>query len=106
MAYSHHSVYAALRQAIVEHKQVACFYDGHYRECCPHVLGLKRGRQHVLTFQFAGGSSRGLPPEGQWRCMDVDRISGIIVRDGPWRTGESHTRPQTCVDLIDVEVTY
>lgn len=96
--------YAVIRQAIVSRQQIVCNYRGCRRECCPHTLGLKRGKKHVLTYQFGGHSNTGLPPGGQWRCMDVDEISDLIVRDGPWHTGVSHTRPQTCVDIIDVEV--
>ncbi len=98
-----------LRQAILEKKQIVANYDGLPRELCPHVLGWKDGVSHVLSFQFAGQSSKGLPPEGQWKCMNVDRLSNLMLRDGPWRTGVRKTnRPQSCVDLnqIDVEVDF
>ena len=97
-------IYSLLRQAIIEQKQVVATYQGHLREVCPHVLGLKNGKEHLLSYQFAGGSSKGLPPGGQWRCMDVNQIVNATLRDGPWRTGDSHLKPQTCVDVIDVQV--
>ena len=98
------AIYSLLRQAIIERKQVILAYAGYEREVCPHVLGLKQGRQHVLTFQFGGGSASGLPPGGQWRCMDVGKIRTATMRDGPWHTGLSHTQPQSCVDQIDVQI--
>jgi hypothetical protein len=52
-----------------------------------------------------GQSNSGLPAGGQWRCMDVSAVTNVVVWDGPWHTGLSDTRPQTCVDLIDIEVT-
>jgi len=61
----------------------------------------------VLSFQFAGESSKGLSPEGQWKCMDVDGLSQVSLRDGPWHTGTRKTNePQRCVDQIEAEVVY
>jgi len=99
--------YAVLRDAIVNKKQVSCFYRNLPREICPHVIGLgKNGREMVLSFQFAGQSSKELPPSGEWRCMQVDEISNAISRAGPWHTGDNHSRPQSCVKDIDVEVDH
>jgi hypothetical protein len=98
--------YAVLRDAIVNKRQVVCEYQGRPREVCPHVIGTKNGHRKVLTFQFAGQSSTGLPPGGEWRCMFVDQIRGAESRDGEWHTNPRHTQPQTCVDGIDVEVAY
>ena len=98
--------YAVLREAILNEQQVTCVHNGYHRELCPHVLGIKNGREQVLSFQFAGESSRGLPPGGEWRCMRVQDIQNAELRDGPWHTSQSHTQPQTCVDEIDVEVSY
>lgn len=103
------TVYELLYQAISEKKQILAVYDGYPREMCPHVLGWKNGVRHIFSFQFAGGSSQGLPPEGQWKCMDVDGLSNVSLRDGPWHTGTRKTdKPQSCVDLnqIDLEVAF
>jgi len=103
------SVYDLLYLAIKDRKQIIVEYDGYHREMCPHVLGWKGGVRHVLSFQFAGDSSQGLPPEGQWKCMDVDGLSGVVLRDGPWHTGTRKTsKPQSCVDLgrIDIQVAF
>lgn len=98
------TTYALLRQAVLERKQVTCIYQGLHREICPHCIGQgKRGEQKVLSFQFAGSSSKGLPPGGQWRCMDVADISNVVLRDGEWHTGHSHLKPQTCVKTVDVQ---
>ncbi len=98
--------YSVMRAAILSIQQVVCDYHGHRREVCPHVIGTKDRCDKVLTFQFAGGSIRGLPPGGEWRCMFVDDITNAVARKGVWHTGESHTQPQTCVDEVDVEVAY
>ena len=95
-----------LRVAITQKKQVTAYYDNFYREMCPHALGWKYGVYHVLSFQFAGQGSHPLPPEGQWKCMDVDGLTGVTLVDGPWYSGASHTKPQTCIDQLEVEVSY
>ena len=100
------STYAVLREAVLAKKQVVCWYQGYERSICPHVLGTKRGREQTLAFQFAGGSKTGLPPGGRWRCMVVAEIANATLRDGDWHTGDDHSRPQTCVDVIDVEVSF
>lgn len=100
------STYEILCHAIRNKQQVYCDYDGHLRRMCPHVIGRKNFQIQVLSFQFAGSSSSGLLPDGEWRCMRVDRIRNAELRDGPWYTGERHSQPQTCVDLVEVEVDY
>lgn len=100
------SAYSVLRDAIINKLQVTCTYNGYAREISPHVIGMKGGKQQVLSYQFAGESSSGLPPGGEWRCMDVGRISNAESRPGDWHTETSHTQPQTCVDDVDVEVAY
>src|SRR5205823_4959442 len=94
-----------IRQAIIDGNQVTCFYHNLHRECCPHVLGEKRGRPHVLMFQFAGESSRGMPPNGEWRCMDVDEMSQVVVQSGPWYSEQNYSLDTDhCIDVIDVNV--
>jgi hypothetical protein len=75
------------------------------REYCPHMIGWKRGTRHVLGWQFAGFSERGLPAEGGWRCFDVDELVGVIVRPGPWYRGWTTGRGQQhCIDQIELVV--
>lgn len=96
--------YHTLRQALIGRTPVRCMYHGHMRECCPHTLGSSDGVPRVLMFQYGGQSSSGLPPGGQWRCMDVAAISSLTAVVGGWHTGHSHLRPQTCVKNVDVKV--
>jgi hypothetical protein len=98
--------YDIFKGAILARQQVVCIYKGHERFVCPHVIGLKNGKRQVLTWQFAGGSSSGLPREGQWRCMEVDQVTNARAQDGEWHTGKEHTQRRVCVDEIDVEVAY
>lgn len=97
------AAYALFRQAIVERKQVTLMYQGRPREVCPHCIGHKDGQEKVLTYQFGGASSKGLPPGGEWRCLFIDQAQDVTLKEGAWHTGPGHTRPQTCVDNVDVE---
>jgi len=96
-------VYELIREATLARQQVVATYRGHRRELCPHVLGKKDGRPQALFFQFGGGSSSSLPPDGDWRCIPVAGLEDVVVRDGPWHTGSGHRYPETCVDTIDAE---
>ena len=98
------STFETIRQAMQNRQQVTCTYQGRHREICPHTLGYKNGQEKVLGFQFAGDSSKGLPPGGEWRCMFIEQIEQVAVQDGPWHTRDDHLRPQTCVDDIVEEV--
>jgi hypothetical protein len=96
--------YDAVRQAIVEKEQIVATYGGHRREMCPHVIGTKGGRPQALFWQFAGSSGSGLPLGGEWRCFPIGGLSDVVRRPGQWHTGGHPRQPQTCVDLVDVEV--
>jgi len=97
------STYELIRQAMLERQQVEAVYDGHRRRLCPHVIGTAKGEQRALFFQFAGTSSRGLPPGGDWRCLSLARLSEVVVRDGSWHS-RPHSRPQHCVEQVDLEI--
>lgn len=94
--------YALLRHAIERKEQVIAFYDGEPREFCPHVLGAKQGRRHVLAYQFGGESRSGLPPRGEWRCFEVDRLESVSLRPGQWHSAANVFNAQSCMDTIDV----
>ena len=98
------SYFGAIRASMEAQKPFTCTYNGLRRDVCAHTLGRKNGKEQVLVFQFAGESSKGLPPEGEWRCMPVAGIENFGELDGPWRTGEGHSQKQTCVDDVDFEV--
>lgn len=98
--------YTLVKQAILDQAQVIATYRGHRREMCPHVIGTKDGRRQALFFQFAGGSSSGLPPGGEWRCIPVDQLTDVVAQPGEWHTSTGHSKPQTCVDYVDAEIPY
>lgn len=101
--------YDLIREAILDKKRIFATYQGHHREMCPHVIGTKNGRRQALFYQFGGTSSSG-PIIGDspsnWRCMPVEGLSHVEIVDGEWMTSYNHSRPQTCVDIIDVEVDF
>jgi hypothetical protein len=96
--------YSIVRQAIIQKLDIAATYAGRRRLMSPHVIGTKNGRRQALFYQFGGSSGSGLPPGGDWRCMAIVGLSGVSSFKGVWHTGRSHTRPQTCVDVVDVVV--
>jgi len=95
---------ALLEQAILHREQVVAVYAGEERAFCPHALGTKGQRRHVLAYQFAGGSRSGLPPGGDWRCFAVDDLERATSRPGPWYTAPNVFNPQACLDEIDLVV--
>jgi hypothetical protein len=87
-------VYELIRAATLGKRQVLATYKGHRRELCPHVLGTKEGRRQALFFQFGGGSWSALPPGGDWRCIPVDGLEDVVVREGPWHTVLTNSNPR------------
>ncbi len=101
--------YELIREAILNKRQVHATYHGHRREMCPHALGTKNGRKQALFYQFGGTSRTGLGPIGSsdnWRCIPIAWLSDIAISDGPWYTAPDHSRRQTCVGTVEVEVAY
>ncbi|PHM29075.1 hypothetical protein [Xenorhabdus innexi] len=101
--------YDLIEEAIRNKKQVIAMYKGHLREMCPHVLGKKNGKEQALFYQFGGHSSSGsIIPGSQrnWRCIQIDGLSDITLRNGEWHTADNHSQKQTCVDDIDIEVIF
>jgi hypothetical protein len=97
--------YKIFERAMRRRKPMLCMYDGHPRALCPIVLGHSSGgEEKALTFQFAGGSRKGLPRGGQWRCLWLAEISEAELCDGPWIAGSRHTQPQGCVEVVDLDV--
>ena len=103
--------YQIIRQAILDKTIIVAVYDGLERIMCPHVIGTnKQGREQALCYQFAGDSrSRPIEPDGSpvnWRCIDIAKLGSVNTTTGPWHTAPNHSRPQTCVANIDVEVQF
>jgi hypothetical protein len=98
--------YNRVRDALLKKQQIVAEYDGHVREMCPHVIGRKNGREQALFYQFAGTSSSGEIIPGSkknWRCIPINGLRVIEIKDGVWHTSIEHTQKQTCVDDIDVK---
>jgi hypothetical protein len=93
-----------LEHAILHREQVVATYDGEVREFCPHALGTKDRRRHVLAFQFGGASKSTLPRGGEWRCFAVDRLVNAVSRPGPWHTAANLFNAQSCLDVVDLVV--
>jgi hypothetical protein len=95
--------YRLFEQAMRLSKQILCMYDGYPRELCPIILGHSQGQEKALTYQFSGQSKSGLPSGGEWRCLWLSKISNVQLRDGPLLVGSRHTRPQGCVQDVDLD---
>lgn len=97
-------IYNLFSQAMAGRKQVLCLYGGHLRELCPIILGHSHGQEKALTYQFGGKSQSGLTRGGEWRCLWLNKVSNVQLRDGPWHAGNGHSQPQGCVELVDLDV--
>lgn len=100
------AIYELLRLAASRRQAVAAIYDGLPRLLCPHVLGRKSGRLHMLCYQFGGSSHSSLATEadgvGRWRCLAVEKLSQVEWRADAWHT-EPRSPRQTCIDEIDFD---
>ncbi len=122
----HGDVYRIVRQAIETRSPISAVYDGHPRLFCPHRLGRNREAQlRVLCYQYGGTSWSGqdavagtnlgpvqllinsaLKPPGSpdnWRCIALDKLSGVKLQEGAWQTAPNHSRPASCVIDADVD---
>lgn len=103
------SNYQIIKEAIINKQPISAVYNGKYREMCPHVIGKKNGRNQALFYQFGGESNSSNIIAGSasnWRCIQIDGLSNIKVISGGWHTASNHSIPSTCVDEIDVEVSF
>jgi hypothetical protein len=96
--------YRLFERAMKTRKRIACMYNGYPRELCPVILGHSQGEEQALTYQVGGQSRSGLPRNGEWRCLALSKVSHIQLREGAWRTGSSHSQPQGCVEIVDLDV--
>jgi hypothetical protein len=64
----------------------------------------RNGQEVALVYQFGGGSKSGLPSGGEWKCLWLSRVHDVRLRDGPWHSGSSHARRQTCVQIVDIDI--
>ena len=100
--------HAQVRSAIVHRRPLAALYRGRRRLLCPHLLGWNKHRRlQVLCYQYGGDSESGLQPAGSpdnWRCLAVENFSQVELLDGPWQTAENYSRPQTCIEQVELDV--
>lgn len=79
-------VYHIVRNAVIRKQQIFAMYKGHPRQMCPHVIGMKNGREKALFYQFGGTSSTGhqiIPGSpDNWRCLFLDELTNVEARDG------------------------
>jgi hypothetical protein len=97
-----------IRAAIIHRCPIAALCRGRRRLLCPHLLGWNRHRRvQVLCYQYGGDSESGLRParaSDNWRCLAVENLSHVELLDGPWQTAENHSRPQTCIEEVELDV--
>ena len=101
-------VHAQVRAAIIHRRPIAALYRGRRRLLCPHLLGWNKHRRlQVLCYQYGGDSESGLKPADaadNWRCLAVENLSQVELLDGPWQTAENRSRPQNCIEAIELDV--
>jgi hypothetical protein len=96
--------YAKIWRAIRERLQITCAYQARYREACPIILGYSaEGQERVLVFQIGGQTSAGSKLPG-WRSFDLTGLSGLKLREGSFVEGDRHTRTQSLIRFVDVDV--
>lgn len=104
------SNFILLKEAIQNKKQCTAIYDWYYREFCPHTLWWgKDGTDSCLIYQFWWQTSSWpvlSETKDNWRCIKVDWLQNLQVRDGAWHTFGNHSHEQTCVREIDTEVDF
>ena len=96
--------YELIAHAMATRQQVLCVYLGHARALCLTILGHTDGEECTLAYQFAGGSSSGLPSGGEWKCLRVSKMTNVELRPGRWLTGSRHGKRQMCVKDVDIDV--
>ena len=93
-----------LAHAIEERRQVLATYNGRPRAFCPHALGMKGDKRHVLVYQFDAARRIGERPTTGWRCLEVERLENVSLHVGEWHTAPNVFNPQSCLDEVEVVV--
>jgi hypothetical protein len=97
-----------IRTAILERHALRVIYDGLERVLCPQILGRnKNGQARILCLQVGGQSESGLrhqDGQGDWRCLALDKVSGVERVVATWQTGGDSVRRPNCIDQIELEV--
>jgi hypothetical protein len=99
------ATYELFLGAMRARKQVVCVYQGHRREVCPILLGRTGLEEKSLVFQFGGDTSEGrMRPPGDWKCLILKNVRDVVLRDGPWHAGDSHSAAQSCMKMVEYDV--
>ena len=67
----------------------------------------RAGEQRVLCYQYGGESESGLAPmssANNWRCIAVEKLQSVELREDSWRTAPNHSRPAHCIVDVDIDV--
>ena len=98
------TVYDTIRSSMELGKPVRVIHKGHERFMCAHTLGHTNGYQQALLYQYGGSTSKGPLTAPEWRCLRLHDVTQIEIIDDAWHTGHNHSRPQTCVKDISMQV--
>lgn len=100
-------IYRIVWTAVASKRPIEAQYHGRRRLFCPHRLGRNRsGQLRVLCYQYGGESDSGLEGPGSpanWRCVVLEKLSKVGLRDDGWRTGPNHSWPASCVIDADID---
>jgi hypothetical protein len=100
-------MYRLVWTAVASKRPIEARYHGRVRLFCPHRLGRNREKQlRVLCYQYGGESESGLEPAGSpanWRCIALEKLSQVRLREDAWRTAPNHSRPASCVIDADID---
>lgn len=90
----------------MEKRPLKAIYDGYERLLCPQMLGRNQtGQARVLCLQVGGHSSSGLRQggPGDWRCLSLDKFSGVEFVAIAWQSAGDSLRRPNCIDQIELE---
>ena len=100
-------IYRLLWTAVASKRPISGIYKKRPRLFCPHRLGRNRaGEQRVLCYQYGGESESGLAPmgsAGNWRCIAVEKLQRVELREDSWTTAPNHSRPAHCMVDVDID---
>jgi hypothetical protein len=100
-------IYGLVWTAVASKRPIEARYHRRPRLFCPHRLGRnKKGQLRVLCYQYGGESESGLRPAGSpanWRCVVLEKLSQVRLREDVWRTAPNHSRPTSCVIEADID---
>src|ERR1700685_584486 len=100
-------IYRLVGAAEANKHTIEAIYQGRLRLFCPHRLGRDReGRVRVLCYQYGGESGSGLQPVGSpenWRCMALEKLSRVKVKEEGGRTALNRSRPTLFVAEADID---